>query len=208
MKNPSTPNSTAPSGSSTGPRQERRQGSQRPQGGSRHYHAALAAGGIIYRKRGGHVEIFFIKDPYQRWTFPKGRREAGENLTQTAIREVKEETGLDGLRVIAPVGQSKFSFRRNGVVIDRSVLFFLFEAPLTVKEKLTGEGGIWEGKWVRAHQVFDTNGYRNLDRLLSKALRIISYEERKARGFRASGPRPQQNSAQQPFKSRRPRIIT
>jgi 8-oxo-dGTP pyrophosphatase MutT (NUDIX family) len=205
-----------------GPRPDRRQGSQRQQGGNRHYHAALAAGGIIYRKRAGHVEIFFIKDPYQRWTFPKGRREAGENLTQTAIREVKEETGLEGLRVIAPVGQSKFSFRRNGVVIDRSVLFFLFEAPLTAKEKLTGEGGIWEGKWVRAHQVFDANGYRNLDRLLSKALRIISYEERKTRGFSAKNPssfgattqgqsRPQQRPPQnnpQPFRSRRPRIIT
>jgi diadenosine hexaphosphate hydrolase (ATP-forming) len=163
------------------------------------------------------VEIFFIKDPYQRWTFPKGRREAGENLTQTAIREVKEETGLEGLRLISPVGQSKFSFRRNGVVIDRSVLFFLFEAPASIKEKLTGEGGIWEGKWVRAHQVFDANGYRNLDRLLSKALRIISYEERRTRGFSAAkggsafgarppSPRPPQTP--QPFRSRRPRIIT
>lgn len=182
--------------------------SQRPPSGSRHYHAALAAGGIIYRKRAGHVEIFFIKDPYQRWTFPKGRRETGENLTQTAIREVKEETGLDGLRLISPVGQSKFSFRRNGVMIDRSVLFFLFEAPLTVKEKLTGEGGIWEGKWVRAHEVFDANGYRNLDRLLSKALRIISYEERKARGFKLQSPLPRPPFNAQPFKSRRPRIVT
>ena len=185
--------------------------------GNRHYHAALAAGGIIYRKRAGHVEIFFIKDPYQRWTFPKGRREAGENLTQTAIREVKEETGLDGLRLISPVGQSKFSFRRNGVLIDRSVLFFLFEAPLTVKEKLTGEVGIWEGKWVRAHQVFDANGYRNLDRLLSKALRIISYEERKTRGFSAKNPQgfgggaqPQSRppEIQKPFQSRKPRIVS
>jgi len=188
-----------------GPRPARRPGFKT---GNKHYHAALAAGGIIYRRRGGHVEIFFIKDPYQRWTFPKGRRESGESLTQTAVREVKEETGLDGLRLIAPVGQSKFSFRRNGVVIDRSVLFFLFEAPLTAHEKLTGEGGIWEGRWVRAHQVFDTNGYRNLDRLLSKALRIISFEERKARGFRQPNQRAPLPPNQQPFRSRRPRIIT
>lgn len=127
------------------------------------------------------MEIFFIRDPYQRWTFPKGRRELGESLAETAIREVREETGLAGLRYVAPVGQSKFSFRRDGTVIDRSVLFFLFEAPAHAKEKLTGEGGIWEGKWVRAHQAFDVSGYRNLDRLLSKVLRIISQEERDRR---------------------------
>lgn len=139
----------------------------------------ISAGGIIYRRKGGHLEIFFIKDPYNRWTFPKGHQEAGENLVETAIREIKEETGLDGLRYLAPVGRTKFRFRREGALVEKTVHFFLFEAPSDAKEVLTGEGAIWEAMWTRAHKSFDASGYRNLDRLLSKALRLIAQEERR-----------------------------
>ena len=145
----------------------------------------VSAGGIIYRHRGGHVEIFFIKDPYGRLTFPKGHQELGESLAETAVREIEEETGLKGLRFVAPVGRTTFRFRRDRTVIDKAVHFFLFEAASDAKEVLTGEGAIWEASWVRAHKAFDASGYRNLDRLLSKALRIISQEERR----RHSSPR-------------------
>lgn len=164
------------------------------------FRSEVSAGGIIYRKKGGHVEIFFIKDPYNRMTFPKGHQEAGETLVQTAVREIKEETGLEGLKYIAPIGRTLFRFRREGTTIEKTVHFFLFEAPAEAKETLTGEGAIWEAAWVKAHKAFSTSGYRNLDRLLSKALRIISYEERKNRhGFR---PRPPN-----PFPPRRPRVV-
>ena len=48
---------------------------------------------------------------------------------------------------------------------------------------MTGEGAIWEATWVKAHKAFSTSGYRNLDRLLSKALRLISHEERQQKGI-------------------------
>ena len=38
---------------------------------------------LIVKHKGGHT------------SFPKGHREKGENLRETAIREVKEETGID-----------------------------------------------------------------------------------------------------------------
>lgn len=100
-------------------------------------------------------------------------------MVETAIREIKEETGLDRLRYLAPVGRTKFRFRREGSLVEKTVHFFLFEAPSDAKEVMTGEGAIWEATWVRAHKAFDISGYRNLDRLLSKALRLIAQEERR-----------------------------
>jgi len=139
----------------------------------------ISAGGIIYRRRGVHIEIFFIKDPYGRWTFPKGHQELGETLIETATREIEEETGLSQLRFIAPIGRTTFRFRQEGHLIQKAVHFFLFEALPTAQEKMTGEGAIWEASWVRAHQAFHTSGYRNLDRLLSKALRLIAEQGRR-----------------------------
>ncbi|MDR0413808.1 MAG: NUDIX domain-containing protein [Prevotellaceae bacterium] len=52
-----------------------------------------AAGGLVKNSDGEYLVIF----RNGRWDLPKGKREAGESLEQTAIREVMEECGIDGL---------------------------------------------------------------------------------------------------------------
>ncbi|MCX6050759.1 MAG: NUDIX hydrolase [Chloroflexi bacterium] len=54
-----------------------------------------SAGGIAYRRLGDTVEVALIATHGgQRWQLPKGSREAGETIIETAIREVEEEVGL------------------------------------------------------------------------------------------------------------------
>lgn len=127
---------------------------------------------MIYRLRGGAPEFFFIKDPYGKWTFPKGHQELGETLAQTAIREIREETGLTGLRYVAPLGRTSFRFRRGKTLVDKSVILFLFEAAPDAKECMPGTEGIMSAEWFPAEAAGSMSGYRNLDKLLSKALRL------------------------------------
>ncbi len=130
-------------------------------------------------------EIFFIKDPFGKWTFPKGKAEANEQLSDASIRESYEEAGLKGLRFVAPLGRTSFRFRREGALIQKTVHFFLLEAPPDAKEHfptkeelIPGKEPIFEGKWVRTDQVFSISSYKNSDRLLARALRIISSQFR------------------------------
>ncbi len=134
--------------------------------------------------------MFFVKNATGRWTFPKGKQEASESLVEAAIREIQEETGLTNLRYLAPVGSTVFRFRREGVMIRKTVYFFLFEAPPDAKEKMTGAEEMWEAAWVRLDRVFDVSSYRNLDRLLARALRLIAQEERRVRGNASFPQRP------------------
>jgi len=142
-----------------------------------------AAGGIIYRVRAGIVEIFFIKDSYNRWTFPKGKQDLGETLAETAVREIGEEAGMTGLTYKAPLGKTSFRFRREGVAIYKSVHYFLFEAPANAEPKFrtraeVGEGRelIQEGRWVPMRQAFSVSSYKNSDHLLANAFRMIGME--------------------------------
>jgi len=55
----------------------------------------LAAGAVVWRGDVSSPEILLVHRPkYDDWTLPKGKALAGEPLPQTAVREVREETGL------------------------------------------------------------------------------------------------------------------
>src|SRR5262249_3946373 len=54
-----------------------------------------AAGGIVWRRDGGRLEIVLVHRPaYDDWSFPKGKLTPGETEAAAALREVEEETGL------------------------------------------------------------------------------------------------------------------
>lgn len=77
-----------------------------------------SAGLLMYRFRAGELEIFlahpggphFRRKDDGHWTLPKGEVQPGENLLATAIREFKEETGLEAAGEFIPLG----SVRQKG----------------------------------------------------------------------------------------------
>lgn len=55
-----------------------------------------SCGAIVYREQQGSTQLLLIKHRFSgHWSFPKGHVEPGEHENETALREVKEETGLD-----------------------------------------------------------------------------------------------------------------
>jgi len=55
----------------------------------------FAAGAVLWREVKGQLLVAVIhRARYDDWSFPKGKQDPGENLPQTAVREIREETGL------------------------------------------------------------------------------------------------------------------
>ncbi len=57
----------------------------------------VTSGAVVYRHHGGKLEYLLLESQNKGhfWGFPKGHVEAGENLVETARREIREETNLD-----------------------------------------------------------------------------------------------------------------
>src|SRR5438132_4820820 len=62
------------------------------------------------------------------WALPKGKIDAGESPAETASREVREETGVEG-RLVEKLGDVKYTYtRRDGERVFKVVSFFLLRA--------------------------------------------------------------------------------
>lgn len=71
-------------------------GSRGTHDGASEVFEVYAAGGVLIRPGAEGLEIAIVHRPrYDDWSFPKGKADTGESAEQTALREVREETGFD-----------------------------------------------------------------------------------------------------------------
>jgi ADP-ribose pyrophosphatase YjhB (NUDIX family) len=88
---------------------------------------AVSAGGVVFRRVDNRVEILLCGRAHEGlWALPKGTPEPGESLRETALREVREETGL-GVEIAGDLGTISYQFDRpaQGVRFDKTVHHFL-----------------------------------------------------------------------------------
>lgn len=87
----------------------------------------FSAGGVVYRKAGDGIEIIILtRGEGQIFCLPKGKIEKPETPRQTALREVKEETGLTG-EIEADLGKINYWFHseEDKARVHKTVYFYL-----------------------------------------------------------------------------------
>jgi 8-oxo-dGTP pyrophosphatase MutT (NUDIX family) len=71
----------------------------------------VSAGGVVFRPRdGGGFDVALIRTHEDRWQLPKGWIEDGEPAERAALREVREETGVDA-EVIGPLDTIEYWYK-------------------------------------------------------------------------------------------------
>ena len=89
---------------------------------------AVSAGGIVFRRAEEGIEIVLVGRNAERlWALPKGTPDVGETIEETALREVREETGLE-VRIVDTVGQVEYWYTApDGERVQKTVHYYLME---------------------------------------------------------------------------------
>jgi len=131
----------------------------------------ISSGGIIIKKHGSKIRVLLIKDPYGKWTWPKGKIEKGETLLEAAKREIEEETGLKSIKSISKLGRINYYYRRKNLIY-KTVHFYLFE--YVGKEPISiAKDEIDDGRWFSDKDALSVVGYEEAKELLRKAIKVF-----------------------------------
>lgn len=132
------------------------------------------AGGIIFRRQSKDkdVEILLIQDAKNRWTIPKGHIEEGESAKETAEREIREETGLQEMKVLNWLGKINFRYRRQQSLVLMTTDIFLVQAAGDT-DKLKPEDWMNGIKWFPAAEALDKIEYEDIGKIILLGLKKI-----------------------------------
>lgn len=136
-----------------------------------------SAGGLVLDGRGPHPRGALIGRTDRRgrllWSLPKGHVEPGETAAETAVREVAEETGIDG-EVIAELGTIDFWFVADGRRVHKTVHHFLLVARDPSQELSDADVEVSEVAWVPLAELADRLAYADERRLVARVTDLLA----------------------------------
>ena len=134
----------------------------------------ISAGGVVYQRMDGRVQVVLCgrQEPY-RWALPKGRPNDGENLINTALREVQEETGLE-VRIESAIGSISYRFFEQTGSYYKTVYYHLM-IPVG------GRSGLHDDEfdcvqWFEIEVAINALTYRDEIQILRRAVAILNKE--------------------------------
>jgi 8-oxo-dGTP pyrophosphatase MutT (NUDIX family) len=138
----------------------------------------FSAGAVVVRSMAGRQWLAAVRPggkPEGVWALPKGLIDAGERAQETALREVAEETGLDG-EPVAKLGDVRYVYTWDGERIFKIVSFFLVryrhgridDVPPAHRHEVA------EARWLPLEEAPRLLAYKGEKEMAEKALMMLA----------------------------------
>ena len=127
-----------------------------------------AAGGLVTHKATDKI-LFIYRN--NKWDLPKGRIEKDESVQHAAIREVEEETAVDGLTITKALPTTFHIFNRNGKYRLKKTYWYAMESNFDGMPQAQLEEGIQIAAWKSREDIPELfeNAYANIRLLWEEA---------------------------------------
>lgn len=157
-----------------------------------------SAGGVVCRIQDGTPRFLLIRDSYRNWGFPKGHLEQNELPDAAALREVREETGIDDVELSGVIDTIDWFFRFRGRLVHKVCHFYLMMTRTSSTTPQRAEG-ITACRWATFEDATAMVSYVNAREVLTQANAMVCAERAARRSApSASAPKPSPTNESRP----------
>jgi len=145
---------------------------------------ATSAGGVVHRTVDGRAQIVLVhrRSPTL-WALPKGTPDSGETIEETALRETREETGLE-VEIVAQLGSIRYFFVRGTTRFHKTVHFFLMRPVGGALELHDAEFD--EVRWIDLPEALALMSHATERSVVESAARILAASPKPMTGAEAT----------------------
>lgn len=131
------------------------------------------AGAVVYTIKDDTIYFAFVHDVFGRWTLSKDKIKENEDLTDGAIRGVKEKLGIDVAIEGELLSNEYIANHPEEGKIRKQVTYFLARAEM--QDLVLGEsGGLDDAQWFKLQDIQTLNFYNDILPIITKAITLIS----------------------------------
>jgi 8-oxo-dGTP pyrophosphatase MutT (NUDIX family) len=136
----------------------------------------VSAGGVVYRVRDGILEVAAIRRARSgRWRLPKGHVQPNETPAQAAVREVREEAGLQA-EVVCSLGESRYTYYDEEAQREQAKVVHGFLMRLTSEAEVAPEVGTFDaGGFFPAEGAAKLLHFDNEREAVHRAIELLGY---------------------------------
>jgi 8-oxo-dGTP pyrophosphatase MutT (NUDIX family) len=136
----------------------------------------FSAGGVAFRKQDGRIDVALISvGADNRWQLPKGLVDKGESTEDAAIREVREEAGID-TEIVTRIDKVEYWYfwKENGQRIRYHKFVYFYLLRYKAGDVRDHDHEVNEARWVNIDDAIEMLAFANEKKIMEKAKELIS----------------------------------